>query len=131
MCTPRADCAPPPAIPACPSEALQHAAAVSCTSDMLQLEREQAHADGSAVRCEYALRRSAGSSVALHAYQGAGEPTCTPLETPGVPGGGRLSPLPWPGMNGPRPLNQDIWHSTIKQQLLLLPCIGGAYVHHG
>ena len=32
--------------------------------------------------------------------------TCTPLETPGVPGGGRLSPLPRPGMNGPRPLPQ-------------------------
>lgn len=31
--------------------------------------------------------------------------TCTPLETPGVPGGGRRSPLPRPGMKGgPRPL---------------------------
>jgi len=30
--------------------------------------------------------------------------TCMPLDTPGVPGGGRLSPLPRPGMKGPRPL---------------------------
>ena len=36
--------------------------------------------------------------------QGKRRVTCTPLETPGVPGGGRRSPLPRPGMKGPRPL---------------------------
>ena len=50
----------------------------------------------------------------------AGEHTCTPLETPGVPGGGRLSPLPRPGMNGPRPLHRHISSEDCPDLVLVI-----------